>query len=40
MQRQSIGNGTLSLHENNVPLRNKGIGTKRLIGVAMPDEAT
>ena len=35
MQRQSIGTSALSLHENNVPLRNKGDGTKRLIGAAM-----
>jgi len=35
MQRQSIGTSALSLHENNVPLRNKGDGTKRLIGTAM-----
>lgn len=35
MQRQSVGAGALSLHENNVPLRNKGSGTKRLIGAAM-----
>jgi putative ATP-dependent endonuclease of the OLD family len=35
IQRQSIGAGALSLHENNVPLRNKGSGTKRLIGAAM-----
>ena len=35
MQRQSVGTGALSLHENNVPLRNKGSGTKRLVGTAM-----
>lgn len=35
MQRQSVGTGVLSLHENNVPLRNKGSGSKRLIGAAM-----
>lgn len=35
MQRQSIGTSALSLHENNVPLRNKGDGTKRLIGATM-----
>lgn len=35
MHRQSVGAGALSLHENNVPLRSKGSGTKRLIGVAM-----
>lgn len=35
MHRQSVGTGALSLHEDNVPLRNKGSGTKRLIGAAM-----
>ncbi len=35
MQRQSIGTSALSLHENNVPFRNKGDGTKRLLGAAM-----
>lgn len=35
IQRQSIGSGALSLHENDVPLRNKGSGSKRLIGAAM-----
>lgn len=35
LQRQHIGTGALSLHENNVPLRSKGTGTKRLIGAAM-----
>jgi putative ATP-dependent endonuclease of the OLD family len=35
IQRQSGGAGALSLHEDNVPLRNKGSGSKRLIGVAM-----
>ncbi len=35
IQRQSVGTGVLSLHEDNVPLRNKGSGTKRLIGAAM-----
>ena len=35
MQRQSTGTGALSLHENDVPLRSKGSGTKRLIGAAM-----
>jgi len=35
MQRQSVGAGALSLHEDNVPLRNKGSGTKKLIGAAM-----
>jgi hypothetical protein len=35
IQRQSVGSGALSLHEDNVPLRNKGTGSKRLIGTAM-----
>lgn len=35
MHRQSIGTSALSLHDNNVPLRSKGDGTKRLIGAAM-----
>jgi hypothetical protein len=35
IQRQSVGSGALSLHEDNVPLRNKGSGSKRLIGAAM-----
>jgi hypothetical protein len=35
IQRQSVGTGALSLHEDNVPLRNKGSGSKRLIGTAM-----
>ncbi len=35
IQRQSVGSGALSLHEDNVPLRNKGSGSKRLIGTAM-----
>lgn len=35
MQRQAVGNASISLHENSVPLRNKGSGTKRLIGTAM-----
>jgi hypothetical protein len=35
MQRQSVGAGALSLHDNEVPLRNKGSGSKRLIGTAM-----
>ncbi|MDH3274716.1 MAG: ATP-binding protein, partial [Gammaproteobacteria bacterium] len=35
VQRQSLGSGALSLHEDNVPLRNKGTGSKRLIGTAM-----
>ena len=35
VQRQSIGVGVISLHEDQVPLRNKGSGSKRLIGAAM-----
>ena len=35
IQRQSVSAGALSLHEDNVPLRNKGSGSKRLIGAAM-----
>lgn len=35
VQRQSLGSGALSLHEDKVPLRNKGTGSKRLIGTAM-----
>lgn len=35
MHRLSIGTSALSLHDNNVPLRSKGNGTKRLIGAAM-----
>lgn len=35
MHRQSIGTSALSLHDNNVPLRSKGDGTKRLVGAAM-----
>lgn len=35
MQRQSVGTGALCLHEDNVPLRSKGSGTKRLIGATM-----
>ena len=35
VQRQSIGAGVISLHENQVPLRNKGSGSKRLVGAAM-----
>lgn len=35
IQRQSMTAGAISLHENNVPLRNKGIGSKRLIAAAM-----
>lgn len=35
IQRQSMSAGALSLHENNVPLRNKGTGSKKLIGAAM-----
>lgn len=35
LQRRSMTAGALSLHEDNVPLRNKGSGTKKLIAVAM-----
>ncbi|MCK1712957.1 MULTISPECIES: hypothetical protein [unclassified Bradyrhizobium] len=35
VQRQSIGAGIISLHEGQVPLRNKGSGSKRLVGAAM-----
>lgn len=35
VQRNSIGSGVISLHEGQVPLRNKGSGSKRLIGAAM-----
>ena len=35
IQRQSMNTGVLSLHEGNVPLRNKGSGSKNLIAVAM-----
>jgi putative ATP-dependent endonuclease of the OLD family len=35
IQRQSMTTGAISLHENNVPLRNKGNGSKRLIAAAM-----
>jgi putative ATP-dependent endonuclease of the OLD family len=35
IQRQSMSAGAVSLHEDNVPLRNKGSGSKRLIGAAM-----
>jgi len=35
IQRQSVGAGAMSLHEDNVPLRNKGSGTKKLIAAAM-----
>lgn len=35
VQRQSMTTGAISLHENNVPLRNKGNGSKRLIAAAM-----
>lgn len=35
VQRQSSGAGVISLHENQVPLRNKGSGSKRLVGAAM-----
>jgi energy-coupling factor transporter ATP-binding protein EcfA2 len=35
VQRQSSGAGAISLHEGNVPLRGKGLGSKKLISVAM-----
>lgn len=35
LQRRSMMAGALSLHEDNVPLRNKGSGTKKLIATAM-----
>ncbi len=35
IHRQSMSAGLLSLHEDNVPLRNKGSGSKKLIGAAM-----
>jgi energy-coupling factor transporter ATP-binding protein EcfA2 len=35
IQRQSMSAGALSLHEANVPLRNKGSGSKKLIAAAM-----
>ena len=35
IQRQSAGTGAMSLHEDNVPLRNKGSGSKKLIATAM-----
>ena len=35
LQRRSMTAGALSLHEDNVPLRNKGSGTKKLIAAAM-----
>ena len=35
IQRQSMSAGALSLHEDNVPLRNKGSGSKKLIAAAM-----
>ncbi len=35
IQRQSMSAGVISLHEGNVPLRNKGSGSKRLVGTAM-----
>lgn len=35
LQKHSIGSGALALHEGQVPIRNKGIGTKKLIGLAM-----
>lgn len=35
IQRQAVGAGALSLHEDRVPLRNKGSGSKKLIATAM-----
>lgn len=35
LQRQSVTTGALSLHESNVPVRSKGLGSKRLIAAAM-----
>ncbi len=35
IQRQSMNAGILSLHEDNVPLQNKGSGSKNLIAIAM-----
>ena len=35
IHRQSMSAGLLSLHEDNVPLRNKGSGSKKLIAAAM-----
>jgi hypothetical protein len=35
IQRQSTTTGALSLHEDNVPIRSKGSGTKKLIAAAM-----
>lgn len=35
IQRQAVGAGALSLHEDQVPLRNKGSGSKKLIATAM-----
>ena len=35
IQRQASGTGAISLHEGNVPLRNKGSGSKKLIAAAM-----
>ncbi len=35
IQRQATGPGAISLHEGNVPLRNKGSGSKKLIAAAM-----
>ena len=35
LQKRSITAGALSLHEDNVPLRNKGSGSKKLIATAM-----
>ena len=38
IQRQALGGGALSLYEENVPLRNKGSGSKKLIATAMQME--
>lgn len=35
IQRQSISAGALSLHDEKVPLRGKGAGTKKLLSIAM-----
>lgn len=35
IQRRSMTAGALSLHEDNVPVRNKGSGTKKLVAAAM-----
>lgn len=35
IQRQSMSAGAVSLHEDNVPLRNKGSGSKKLVAGAM-----